>query len=279
LDEIAYLDGIDDADTTIKGITNPGGMVTTGTGTAAVFLRYNGIHVSIRSVANLKLCVYYLKHMERVQRKPVANSINLTFVCIYRDRQWHEVSFKKKVEESVINYNNWPRTLETIKEYLASQYGGTRATLDYVVWSYIVFKPEAEDPAEGYDTVDHEMTARAPHTVGAFLDDRRKVWDIMSNIYRNHSYFVYSKPSLRTRNEIEAYISCLTISLGPTMWEIFPVQRRPSSPRPSTMVKRIDSPGRHMYESILNNIQSLIYWRTMANLALIICPRSIIYSR
>jgi hypothetical protein len=31
LDEIAYLDGIDDVDTTIKGVTNPGGMVTTGT--------------------------------------------------------------------------------------------------------------------------------------------------------------------------------------------------------------------------------------------------------
>jgi hypothetical protein len=30
LDEIAYLDGIDDVDKTIKGVTNPGGTVTTG---------------------------------------------------------------------------------------------------------------------------------------------------------------------------------------------------------------------------------------------------------
>jgi hypothetical protein len=30
LDEIAYLDGIDDIDTTIKGVTNPGGTVATG---------------------------------------------------------------------------------------------------------------------------------------------------------------------------------------------------------------------------------------------------------
>jgi hypothetical protein len=30
LDEIAYLDGIDDVDTTIKGVTNPGGTVTSG---------------------------------------------------------------------------------------------------------------------------------------------------------------------------------------------------------------------------------------------------------
>jgi hypothetical protein len=30
LDEIAYLDGIDDVDTMIIGVTNPGGTVTTG---------------------------------------------------------------------------------------------------------------------------------------------------------------------------------------------------------------------------------------------------------
>jgi hypothetical protein len=30
LDEIAYLDGIDDVDTTIKGVTNMGGKVMTG---------------------------------------------------------------------------------------------------------------------------------------------------------------------------------------------------------------------------------------------------------
>jgi hypothetical protein len=31
LDEIRYLDGIDDIGSTIKGVTNPGGNVTTGT--------------------------------------------------------------------------------------------------------------------------------------------------------------------------------------------------------------------------------------------------------
>jgi hypothetical protein len=63
LDEIAYLDGIIDVDTMIKGVTNPGGTVTTGEGTSRVTSCNNGIPVSIRSVANLKICVYYLKHM------------------------------------------------------------------------------------------------------------------------------------------------------------------------------------------------------------------------
>jgi hypothetical protein len=54
----------------------------------------------------------------------------------------------------VINDKDWSRTLETIKEYLASQYGGAGATLDYVVRPDIAVKSESEDPAEGYDTVD-----------------------------------------------------------------------------------------------------------------------------
>jgi hypothetical protein len=130
LDEIAYLDGIEDVDTTIKGVTNLGGTVTTGEGNSRVTSRNNGIPVSIRAVANLKLCVYYLKHMERVQRKPVPNAINLVLVRSYRDQQRHEVGFKKTTEEPEINDKDWPMTLEKIREYLASQYGVTGATLD-----------------------------------------------------------------------------------------------------------------------------------------------------
>jgi hypothetical protein len=57
LDEIAYLDGIEDVDTTIKVVTNPGGTVKPGEETSRVSSRNNGIPVSIRAVANLKLCV------------------------------------------------------------------------------------------------------------------------------------------------------------------------------------------------------------------------------
>jgi hypothetical protein len=140
------LDGIDDIDSTIKGVTNPGGTVTTGEGTNKVTSRNNGIPVSIRAVANLKLLVYYLKHMERVQRKPVSSAINLLLVRSYRDQQCHEVGFKKTAEEPEINDTDWSRTLEKVREYLASQYGVTGATLDYVVRTEVAMKPEEEDP-------------------------------------------------------------------------------------------------------------------------------------
>jgi hypothetical protein len=152
--EIAYLDGIEDVDTTIKGVTNPGGTVMTVSGTTSVTSRNNGIPVSIRAVANLKICVFYLKHMERVQHQPVASAINLVLVRSYCDQQRHEFGFKKMAEEPEINDKYWPRTLEKIEEYLASQYGVTEETLDCVVRPDIAVKPEAEDPAENYETVD-----------------------------------------------------------------------------------------------------------------------------
>jgi hypothetical protein len=96
--------------------------------------------------------------------------------------------------------------METIREYLASQYGVAGATLDYFVRPNIEVKPEAEDPAEGYETVDQETTARAPHTERSFVNYRRKVWEIMYNICGKHSCFVYIKPVLWTRKGKDAYM-------------------------------------------------------------------------
>jgi hypothetical protein len=104
LDAMRLLDGIDDIDSTIKGVTYQVGTVTTVTGgTIMVTSRNNGIPVSIRAVANLKLLAYYLKHMERVHREPLPSAINLLLVRSNRDQQRHEVGFKKTAEEPGIN--------------------------------------------------------------------------------------------------------------------------------------------------------------------------------
>jgi hypothetical protein len=87
--------------------------------------------------------------------------------------------------------------------------------LDDVVRPDIAVKPEAEDPAENYETVDQEMMARAPHTGRSFVDVRHKVWYIMSNICGKHSCFVYIKPTLRTRNGRDTYMLLFDHLLGP----------------------------------------------------------------
>jgi hypothetical protein len=214
LGEIAYLDGDGDVENTIKGVASLGGTVTVGTGTSTVTSRNNGIPVPIRDVENLKLCVYYLKHLERVECKPVPTAIDLELVHSYHDQQIYEASFKKIAEEPVINDKDWHRTLENIKGYLASQYGETGATFDYVVRPEITVKSEAEDPAEDNDTVDQKMTARALHSGQSFVNDRRKVWDIMSNICGKHSCFVHNKPALHTKNGRDAYMLLFDHFLG-----------------------------------------------------------------
>jgi hypothetical protein len=69
----------------------------------------------------------------------VVTNIDLELVGGYRDQHRYEANFKKNMVEPVINENDYSHTLENIKEYLASQYGGTGATLDYVsklkLWS------------------------------------------------------------------------------------------------------------------------------------------------
>jgi hypothetical protein len=115
----------------------------------------------------------------------------------------------------VINENNWTRALETMREYIAYQYGVNGDTLDYVVRPFIEVKPEAEDPAEGYENMDQEMTAREPHTGLSFVNDRGNIWEIMSNICGKHSCFVYIKPDLRTRNGRDAYMLLIDHFLEP----------------------------------------------------------------
>jgi hypothetical protein len=71
------------------------------------------------------------------------------------------------------------------------------------------------DLRKNYETVDQEMMSRAPHTGRPFVNDRRKVWDVMSNICGKHSCFVYIKPALRTRNGRDAYMLLFDHLLGP----------------------------------------------------------------
>jgi hypothetical protein len=54
------------------------------------------------------------------------------------------------------------------------------------------------------------MNARAPHIGRSFVNEMRKVWDIMYNICGKHSCFVYM-----TRNGKDAYMLLFDHFLGP----------------------------------------------------------------
>jgi hypothetical protein len=153
--------------------------------------------------------------MERVQQVPTAASITLEVVCGYREKQRNEEKFKKAAVEPDINDKNWPRTMESIRQYLAAQYGAKGSTLDYVIRQEVEVKPHASDPSENYDIVDLEMTARAPNTGRTFQDDKQKVWDILSNMCAKHPCWVYIKPAQKGNNGRLAYELLFDHYLGP----------------------------------------------------------------
>jgi hypothetical protein len=72
------------------------------------------------------------------------------------------------------------------------------------------------------------MTAQPPHTGQAFVNERRKVLDIMSNICGKHSCFVYIKPVLHNRNGRDDYMLLFGHLLRPKIFATFPMPLRPS---------------------------------------------------
>jgi hypothetical protein len=73
------------------------------------------------------------------------------------------------VLEPTIIEKDWPCTLENIKEYVASHYGGTGVTLDYVIQVEATPTPEADDPADDYEMVDQNKTDHAPYSSVIFF--------------------------------------------------------------------------------------------------------------
>jgi hypothetical protein len=236
-DEVKWMDGEDDVGNMIKQVNQAGGTFTVRTGNEAVKTPTVGLKVSLRAENNLKLCVYFLKHMERVQRVPTAASITLEVVHVYREQHRYEDSFKKTAVEPENNDKYWPWTMESIREYLAAQYGAKWSTLDYVIRQEVEVKPHASDPSDNYDTVDLEMTARVPHTGRTFQDDKRKVWDILSNMCAKHPCWVYIKPAQRGKNGRLAYKFLLTTISALTTVVTWLMPPRLSCPALSTMAR------------------------------------------
>jgi hypothetical protein len=163
-DEVKWMDGEGDVENMIKRVNRPGGTLTVESGNDTVTTPNVGLQVYLRAENNLKICVYFLKHTERVQRVPTAASITLEVVRGYLEQQRYEDKFKKTAVKPEINDKDWPRTMESIREYMAAQYGAKGSTLDDVIRQEVEVKPHASDPSENYDTIDLEMMARAPPT-------------------------------------------------------------------------------------------------------------------
>jgi hypothetical protein len=189
LDEIKLLTD-DEVESLCKVIRRPGGTIP-APNVGGAPIPAPGVQVNLRAEGHLKLLAFYLRHMERVSRTVTPASITLDVIRTLRELREFELSYKvPDLDAPTINAKDWPKTMESIEEYLRSILGERKTPLAYVVRKNENI-PGGTDPSAGYSTKQDEMIARARHfTVDAngirttdpvFIVDREKVWDIIAS--------------------------------------------------------------------------------------------------
>jgi hypothetical protein len=222
LKEIKLLSD-DEVESLCKVIRRPGGTVPNPAG--GVPIANPGVQVNQRAEGHLKLLAFYLCHQERVSRKVNAPDLTLAVIRTVRELREFESIYKAPTgDPPSINAKDWPKTLESIEEYLRSILGERKIPLAYVVCKDEAI-PMGHNPATSYPTKQDEMIMRAPHySIGedgvkipnpAYLVNREKVWDIISTITRDHSSWMYVKPAQHTRDGQLAIQNLYQHFLGP----------------------------------------------------------------
>ncbi|KAI2513196.1 hypothetical protein MHU86_1234 [Fragilaria crotonensis] len=223
LDEIKLLTD-EEIESLCRVLRKPGGMIP-GVGAGAAQVQNPGVQVNQRAEGHLKLLAFYLRHQARVSREVNAPDITLESIRSVRELREFESTYKTPTDNvPAINAKDWPKTMESIEEYLRSYLGERKIPLAYVVRKHVAI-PEGADPPTNYPTIQDEMIARAPHYMTLangtqvpdpiYLVNREKVWDIISRITRDHSSWTYVKPAQRTRDGRMAFNGLYQHFLGP----------------------------------------------------------------
>jgi hypothetical protein len=220
LEEVVFLND-KDIDSLVKQLRRPGGVIAgpaiiggAAQGNPGPLVANPGHSVFIRAETNLKLAVFYLRHQTRISRIVAPASVALTVVRSLRSTKEYEENFKVTAEQPVINENDWPRTMEAIRELFGSVLGETGVPVDYVVRENVEI-PSGTDLSEGYIAVADEMIARAPHGNQAYANDSMEVWSYMVNITQAHDCWTYVKPAQRTKAGRRAFLLLWNHFLGP----------------------------------------------------------------
>jgi len=209
----------DDITTLIEAVRKPGGTIPNpmaGPGMPAV-IPNPGIQVSMQSVKNLKLAVFYAKHRARCSHVTTLADITLQNVQAIRMIQTIEEAYDDDADETPTlkqnpNDKDIIDNLQKFETHLFKCYGVTKIPLSYVIRDDV--QPPAVDPPNGYDSFQHELTARAPHGNEYYQQDNHKVYDLLKESIGSTNEFTWIKGFERTKNGREAFISYRNHVLG-----------------------------------------------------------------
>ena len=108
----------------------------------------------------------------------------MNVVCYVREVLDTNEAYVAPTNFPVINYKDWPKTIETLTEFLDRFLGETKIPLGYVVRKMVEL-PVGDNPREAYPTIAAEMIRRATHDLTVYHADNKKIWDIIAKMNRN----------------------------------------------------------------------------------------------
>jgi len=197
LNEIRLLTD-DEIESLCKVVRRPGGTIP-GPNVGDAPVNNPGTPINLRAENHLKLLAFFLRHQERVSLTTQVADITLDAIRALRELRDFESTYKAPDDPPAINAKDWPKTMESIHEYLRSFLGDHKIPL-----AYVVRKDEnipVNDQMTEYPTVQDAMIARAKHfTVAAngtktpdpvYINNREKVYEIIAKMTREHSCWTY----------------------------------------------------------------------------------------
>ena len=112
---------------------------------------------------------------------------NVRFLSELKDR---EKEHKDPVVSLVIDANNWPKTMESLEEYLRGHIGVKGVPLSYVVRAKEAVAPSLDEPETRFLSSKDNMVACAQILEGGlrtvtFKKDMVKVWGMIDVIMRD----------------------------------------------------------------------------------------------
>ena len=186
-----------------KAVRSPGGLINNPAAVAAAGasqseidraarqppqIRDPGDKISSRSEENLKLMTFAVRYAERTSNTITWADLTLPRVRALRQRRIEEKGHTD-ADAPELNFKDWTKTIEAIEDYLKNCLGVTKIPLAYVIRDDQAPTPR---PTGGFQSRADELIARAPivDNTGAytdtFLQDRKKVWELLSKLTKNH---------------------------------------------------------------------------------------------
>ena len=108
------------------------------------------------------LALYFIKHLDRVSRYVTFRNVTLAGVSkLAGQHEMEEYAMEGSVITPMVHTKDWPKTLESVEEYLFTFCGVNGTSLSYVAKKQILPTAEADDPSKRYDTFNGEMIARS----------------------------------------------------------------------------------------------------------------------